>query len=420
MMPSRLRTNAVVIAMSALGILAIGWLGFYAFAWNDYESELKPSVDALLRGHALRALQAAPAYGGSLILRAPFAFLPGLWGGGAIAVYRMLALPCLGAAAAVGIAVVADMRRADRSRLARAVLLALFVANPIMIRAGELGHPEELLSAAAAIAAVLAATRGHTFWSGLLLGVAIANKEWALVATGPVLLALPGHRIKALLVAGGVVAVVLAPLLLANGGFSTQLRAAAAVNSASPIFQPWQVWWFLGAHGRVVHMTFHTAPADYRAGVGWAIALSHPLIVLISVPLTLLAARIHRRPHAPMLLLAVLLLLRAELDVWDTIYYALPFVLALATWEVGAHDRPPLGALSATALAWSIFVWAPAHMTADQDSLLFLATAVPATCWLLVCLYSPAELMAGWRGRSDQRWARFVAGMRIPGHERAA
>lgn len=391
-MRSRLRSDLLAIVMSAAGILAIGWLGFYTFAWNDYENEAKPSVDALIHGHILAALQSAPAYGGSLVLRAPFAFLPGLWGGGALAVYRMLALPCLVAAAAVGIAVVGQMRRENRSRLARAVLLALFVANPIMIRAGELGHPEELLSAACVIAAVLAGMRGRSVWAGVLLGVAIANKEWAVVAVGPVLLALASGRIKALLVAGGVAGAVLAPLLLAGSGFATQFHAAATVAAASPIFQPAQIWWFLGAHGHVVHLLFGNAPAGYRAPVGWAVALSHPLIVTIGLPLTLLAARRPRRPDAPLLLLAILLLLRAELDVWDTIYYGLPFVLALATWEVRAHAGPPLGALAATAMAWVIFYWAPIHLTADQESLLFMACALPTTVVMLAALYAPSRL----------------------------
>jgi hypothetical protein len=391
-MLSRLRRNALAIAMSALGIISIGWLGFYAFAWNDYENEAKPSVDALISGHVLAALQSAPAYGGSLIIRAPFALLPDLWGGGAIAVYRMLALPCLVAAAAVAIVVVGGMREDNRSLLARAVLLALFVANPIMIRAGELGHPEELLSAACVIAAVLAAMKGRTVWAGVLLGLAIANKEWALVASGPVLLALPAGRVKALAIAAIVAGAILSPLLLAGGGFATQLHAAATVASGSPIFQPWQVWWFLGPHGHHVRFLYGYAPADNRAAVGWAVALSHPLIVAAGVPLTLLAARMRRNAHTPLLLLALLLLLRAELDVWDNIYYCLPFILALATWEVRAHACPPVGALAATALTWVSFVWAPDHLSADRVSLFFLALALPTTVVMLAALYAPSRL----------------------------
>jgi hypothetical protein len=133
--------------------------------------------------------------------------------------------------------------------------------------------------------------------------------------------------------------------------------------------------------------------------VGWAITLSHPLIILIGAPLTLLAARAPRREHTPLLLLALLLLLRAELDVWDTIYYALPFILALAAWEGLAHDRPPLGALAATCAAWVIFAWAPVHLTADQQSLLFMAAALPATGSLLAALYAPSRVAARSRGR---------------------
>jgi hypothetical protein len=397
-----MRTNAVAIIASAIGILVVGWLDFYGYVWSDYDNEARPAFDALIGGHVARALQLAPAYGGSLVLRAPFALLPGLWGGGELAVYRMVALPCLVAAAALGIVIVGQMRRANRSRLARAVLLALFVVNPITLRTGDLGHPEELLSAACAVAAVLVASRGRSVWAGVLLGLAIANKEWAIVATGPVLLSLPAARIRALLVAGVVVAVVLGPLMLAGSGFSTQLTAAASLNSASPIFQPWQVWWFLGAHAGSVHGQFGVLKPDYRTGVGWAIQISHPLIILISAPLTLLAARLPRREHAGLLLLALLLLLRAELDVWDTAYYLLPFVFALAAWEALTHERPAVGALAATAMTWIVFVWAPSHISPDQQSLLFMAAALPATCALLVAVYLPGGLRARWAARSHR------------------
>ena len=98
-----------------------------------------------------------PAYGGSLIERAPFALLPGLWGGGALEVYRAVAAPCLLATALLGVWLLARMRSAGGPRLARAVALAVCVANPITLRALELGHPEELLGACLCVAAVLLA-----------------------------------------------------------------------------------------------------------------------------------------------------------------------------------------------------------------------------------------------------------------------
>ena len=72
----RLRANAVAIVASVIGILVVVWLDFYGYVWSDYDTEARPAFDALIHGHVLRALQVAPAYGGSLILRSPFALLP--------------------------------------------------------------------------------------------------------------------------------------------------------------------------------------------------------------------------------------------------------------------------------------------------------------------------------------------------------
>ena len=126
------------------------------------------------------------------------------------------------------------------------------MANPLTLRALELGHPEELLGGALCVAAVLLAARERPLWAGLALGLAIANKEWALLAVGPVLLALaprPGawqwrRVILCLLCAGAVAAMVLAPLaLVAPSGFAAPRGAATPQQE---VFLPWQVWWFFG------------------------------------------------------------------------------------------------------------------------------------------------------------------------------
>src|SRR5260370_32228108 len=100
----RIARENVLCAMVAVGASAtIAWLGLYGFAWNDYDNEARPAFDALTHGHVLEFLRLAPAYGGSLIERAPFALIPRLWGGGELAVYPMGALPCLLAAAPLGV-----------------------------------------------------------------------------------------------------------------------------------------------------------------------------------------------------------------------------------------------------------------------------------------------------------------------------
>src|ERR1039458_7225795 len=182
----RVRENALCALLAGAGAATMGGLGLYGFAWNDYEIEAKPAFDALTHGHVLAFLRLVPAYGGSLVERAPLALLPGLWGGGQLAVYRMVALPCLLAAAALGVWLVAQIRRpagqrsSAHSTLAKAIVLGICVVNPLTLQALELGHPEELLGAVLCVAAVLLAARDRPVWAGLALGLAIANKEWAL------------------------------------------------------------------------------------------------------------------------------------------------------------------------------------------------------------------------------------------------
>src|ERR687885_769394 len=60
-----------------------------------------------------------------------------------------------------------------------AMVLLLCAANPITWRAFEMGHPEELLGGVLCVGAVLAATGRRPGCAGLLLGLAIANKAWA-------------------------------------------------------------------------------------------------------------------------------------------------------------------------------------------------------------------------------------------------
>jgi hypothetical protein len=395
------RENALCAFVAGAGSATMAWLGLYGFAWNDYDTEARPAFDALVHGHVLDFLRLAPAYGGSLVERAPFALAPHLWGGGQLAVYRMVALPCLLAAAALGVWLCAQMRSVGRPVLWRAVALGVCVANPLTLRALEIGHPEELLGGALCVAAVLLAARERPLWAGVALGLAIANKEWALLAAGPVLLALPAKRRLPCLASAGVLAsAVLAPLALASSGrFATGVKVAAV--SAGELFQPWQVWWFLGntTHvaastglGRAVPMNaaLSTHPG-WRIEPGWLTGLTHPLIVAVALPLTLLAWRGRRRPGAPLLLLSLLLLLRCVLDTWDISYYLLPFVFALLTWEVsGPSRRPPVLALSSTVLMWVSCQWLPEHgASPDIQAAFFLAWSLPLAGALGLWLYAP-------------------------------
>ena len=383
-----LRENAACAALAATGCCVLAWLGLYGFAWNDYDNEARVAVDALVHGHVGEFLRLAPAYGGSLIERAPFALVPGLWGAGDLAIYRMLALPCLLASAVLGVWLVAGMRAEGGPRLARGVALGLCAANPVMLPALELGHPEEILGACLVVAAVLLASgagaRPRPLLAGAVLGLAVANKEWALLAAGPVLLAVPpGLRLRCLAMATATTAAVLAPLLLGSGTFVASTRAVA--SQTNPIFQPWQVWWFLGHHGALVHGLFGTPKPGYRQAPEWIRLLARPLILLCGA-LIAGALWLRRRRLAEtqaLLALALVLLLRCVLDTWDAVYYTVPFVMALLFWEARSRsERPPALTLLATVLVWASFEWLPHRVSADAQAAFFLCWTLPLLAWL--------------------------------------
>ena len=100
-MRAAIRENAWCALAALCGCAALAWLGLYAFAWNDYDNEARAAVDALAHGHLTQFLQLAPVYGGSLVERAPFALVPGLWGAALFLVLLQVMLNTFGADASV-------------------------------------------------------------------------------------------------------------------------------------------------------------------------------------------------------------------------------------------------------------------------------------------------------------------------------
>jgi hypothetical protein len=394
----RLRAHAPALLFAAVGVWSMFFLGLYGFAWSDYDVEATPAYDALISGHVWRFVTLLPGYGGSLELRAPFALLPSLWGGDDLAVYRAVALPCLLAAALLAVWLVAQMRRLGASRLARGATIGLCVANPITMQALVYGHPEELLGAVLCVAAVLAATRGRALWAGALLGLAIVNKDWALLAAGPVLLALPAGRTRATLMALALSALFYAPMItaqvLAHGGSGTAL----ANTTSGRIFQPWQAWWFLGSLGHPVYGTFGTLKIGYRTPPAWLTYVPHPLIIMLGSAISLAAARRVRSGLRldPLALLALLLAVRCAFDSWDTLYYPLPLIMAVLAWE-SVRGRPPLFTLLGTAVTWAIFVSLPGHISPDAQAVLFQLVAVVVLSALSLAVFAPGAAARLWR-----------------------
>ena len=287
---SLIRDNALAACAVAVALLTMAWLGLYGWAWTDWDTEARPAVDALLAGHVAQFLHLAPAYGGSLILRAPFAMLTKLWRGGELAIYRASAAPCLLATGALGLWLSARMRARGLSRWARAIALLLCVANPLTLPALQLGHPEELLGAVLCVAAVLCAMHDRPTWAAILLGArdreqGVGGAGGRTRAGGPArgAPARAGHR-------RAVAGAVLSLRSSWSDRVASPLRPRPAGWTPAPIFQPWQIWWFLGSHGHLVTGLNGNVKAGYRTPPGWVESLGHPLIVAIMPPLTLLYA----------------------------------------------------------------------------------------------------------------------------------
>lgn len=411
--------DQVLAACALLGaVFVVAWLGIRGAGIADWNVEARPAVDALLAGHGIQFFQLSPIYGASLLLRAPFMLSTKLWHGGDTAVYIASAVPCIVATALLGLWLGAQMRKRACSLLASAVAVVVCVANPLAVPALQLGHPEDLLGAVLCIAAVLCALSDRPIWAAVLVGIAIPNKEWALLAVGPVLVALPRGRLRALLTISAVAGALLAPQAIrASSGFVAQ-ASAAGLNTGS-IFQPWQLWWFLGSRGHVIYNVI----GGYRIPPGWITNLGHTLVIVLMPPLSVLYARLRRtrgrgRPHDVLLLLALLLALRCVLDPWDISYYSLPCLLALLTWEALSFDRPPALAVAASFAAWLVFRetgTGALNLSPDAQALAFTFVSVPAVMWLAGAVYAPGVLaQIGRRPRTDATTSPAVGWRRAP------
>src|SRR5437588_5962680 len=106
-----LRDQEPGIALDIAGSRIVAWVSLGQWEWNDYDAEARPALDALLAGHFKSFVDLAPAYGGSLLIRAPFAAIPKLWSGGELSVFRAAAAPSLAAAGVLGVWLAARVTR---------------------------------------------------------------------------------------------------------------------------------------------------------------------------------------------------------------------------------------------------------------------------------------------------------------------
>jgi hypothetical protein len=385
-MKSRLPAGPTLLGIAVVATL----LSLLNASMGDYTTDAGPTIRALLDGDVAGAVAGQPLMGSlSVLVRLPFAGLADLLGGGDLLGYQLGSIPCVAAAGVLGLAIARWMERRGVSRGACVATIAFSMVNPLTWEALTMGHPEELLAAALCVGAVLAALRSHSWRTGVLLGLALATKQWAVIAVLPVLAALPARRLRVALVAGAVAAALTLPLVAGNlSGFSERTHQAAYGGRTVHL---WNVLWPLAeSEHRAISIGDDERVVTVKAIPQWLAHTMHPLIVALAVPFA--AAwwfRRRRTPDDALALLALLFLLRSLLDPVNNAYYHVPFLLSLTAWEALVWRRPPLVSMLCSATIY--YAIAKAGWTDDLAlrNALYLAATVPVAAWLTVRLYVP-------------------------------
>ncbi len=383
------------LAIFSLLVAASAWIAFGSTILGDYPSDAGPAMDALLRWD-LSAFLAAHADMGpvSLLLRAPFAAL----GDGELSVYRWGALPCVLSAGLLGLYLARLAGRRGAGSLAQAALVAVCLFNPLTFAALELGHPEEILTAALVVGAVAVASQGHAGRAALLLGLAIASKQWAVIAILPVLMALPSSRLRVALGAAGISLLLLLPAVIADPGGFMETQRSLAVETQ--YVGHWSSWY--PTTTPTTHEVAATGMAiDTHRASGLLAAASHPLIVLLGILVPLAVALRRRSFHLTgaeaMAMLALLALFRCVLDPVNNLYYHEPLLLALAGWDALSRRGLPIRVLAA-ALAFELLSrWQAQPFDPPEFNAAYLALAAVVTIAIATALSRPRPRLRGRR-----------------------
>jgi hypothetical protein len=305
------------------------------------------SLHALATGDIGGFFRFQPAMGlTSLALRAPAVLIAHAGGADTRGEYQAGAAVCLAVAAIlmVWVAWIAWRRRAPI--VAVLASLALWLVAIVWCRALLFGHPEEPLAAALAIAALATAATGRPLLAGVLVGLAIGTKEWALLVA-PAVVFVGSRRDWLRVVAPALVVVVLAVGTMAVGNPSS-FRAAHEGQRAGDkhTVTPANIWFRLGERrlvGQQGDLVFYEAYPPKLIG-RWC----RPFVIVLSFLLALLFVR--RRGWqslAAFALASMVLLARVVFDTQTFSYHLIPMLMAVAAWEVFARRRFPVVALGA-------------------------------------------------------------------------
>jgi hypothetical protein len=372
------RTYARVLGAGALILAAV--LASRPGTFWDYPTDAGPALTAIAHGYIGGFFAHQPAMGPlSLYLRAPFVAVAAAQHDGRVGLYRWGCVPCLLAVAGVALWIAVIARRHGAGRLAMALIVVLALVNPLVSDALYWGHPEELLTASLAIAAILAATEGRGLLTAVLAGLAIASKQWAVLLLAPAILLLERDRIRALLTSGAVAALAWLPMVVVNlVAFRHALRY---VSHPQPVVTLYTWLYPFSPTGTVTVTNIFGDARTFDAHQLLSVesTLARPLITLLGVAIPLFVWwRADRRPSIEQMLLAtaIALVCRCALDPGSMAYYHFPLLLTLLAYDAVAGRKVPLAGLAGVAVSFVVLDRSPAYLGMGPANYLYILATV--------------------------------------------
>jgi hypothetical protein len=398
--PAR-RTLAVGIA---LAVLAAALVALWSPSGMDYLApscvnsvcdDAGPSIEALSHGDLREFFAEQPPMGSfSLLLRTPPAVASNLADGNDLVVYRSGVFICVLAAGLLAVFLAMSMIRHGRPWTIWALVAAAIVVNPLTYQAAYWGHPEEVLAAALTVGAVIASGRRRWLLGGLMLGAALATKQWAALAVVPALIAAPaGTRVRLALTAAALAAALTVPMLAADPDrFQAAQEMVSSASSYTHTVTATNLWWPFASRstdegidgfGQTTTITQYSLPDD----VGRVLHLG---VIAVALALSLLYARRRGRgnPDDVLQLIALLFLLRCVLDPLTFSYHHVPFLIALISFEALRRPVPVLSAVAIGALLLMNEVVVPLAEPV-LINVAYLAWTIPLAGVMALSLFAP-------------------------------
>jgi hypothetical protein len=410
--PAR-RTLALGIA---LAVLAAALVALWSPSGMDYLApscvnsvcdDAGPSIDALSHGDLRDFFAEQPPMGSfSLLLRTPPAIASNLVDGGDLLVYRSGVFICGLAAGLLAVFLAMSMIRRGRPWTIWALVAAAIVVNPLTYQAAYWGHPEEVLAAALTVGALIASGRRRWLLGGLMLGAALATKQWAALAVVPALIAAPaGTRVRLALTAAAMAAALTVPMLAADPDrFQAAQEMVSSASSYTHTVTATNLWWPFASQstdegidgfGQTTTITQYSLPDD----VGRVLHLG---VIAVALALSLLYARRRGRgnPDDLLQLVALLFLLRCVLDPLTFSYHHVPFLIALISFEALRRPVPVLSAVAIGALLLMNEVVVPLGEPVLINAF-YLAWTIPLAGVMALSLFAPRRYEAlSWTPRA--------------------